>query len=101
VYGRDVAVVNASEARAGLPEILDRVAAGEEIIITRHGRPVAVVLHPDAVRSRRADAALATADRIRELLRSGRASPLPTGGGLSERRAEELIDEIRGGREAR
>ena len=28
-----------SEARARLPEILDRVEAGEEITITRHGRP--------------------------------------------------------------
>lgn len=29
------------EAKAKLSELLDRVASGEEIVITRHGRPVA------------------------------------------------------------
>jgi antitoxin (DNA-binding transcriptional repressor) of toxin-antitoxin stability system len=38
-----------SEARAALPEVLNRVAEGEEITITRHGRPVAVVVRPDIV----------------------------------------------------
>ena len=38
-----------SEARAALPEVLNRVTAGEEITITRHGRPVAVVVRPDIV----------------------------------------------------
>ena len=39
-----------SEARARLPELLDRIERGEEITITRHGRPAAVMLRPDAVR---------------------------------------------------
>jgi antitoxin (DNA-binding transcriptional repressor) of toxin-antitoxin stability system len=38
-----------SEARAALPEVLNRVAQGEEITITRHGSPVAVVVRPDVV----------------------------------------------------
>jgi antitoxin (DNA-binding transcriptional repressor) of toxin-antitoxin stability system len=38
-----------SEARAILPEVLARVAAGEEITITRYGSPVAVVVRPDIV----------------------------------------------------
>jgi antitoxin (DNA-binding transcriptional repressor) of toxin-antitoxin stability system len=38
-----------SEARAALPEVLTRVAAGEEITITRYGSPVAVVVRPDVV----------------------------------------------------
>ena len=29
------------QAKAHLSELLDQVAAGEEVIITRHGRPVA------------------------------------------------------------
>jgi prevent-host-death family protein len=29
------------EAKTRLSELLDKVAAGEEIVITRHGRPVA------------------------------------------------------------
>lgn len=32
-----------AEAKSGLSEILDRVEAGEEILITRRGRPVARV----------------------------------------------------------
>jgi len=48
--------ISASEARAALPEILDRVLAGEEVTITRHGQAVAVVVRPDALSARRADA---------------------------------------------
>ena len=44
-----MAVMTISEARAALPEVLNRVAEGEEITITRHGRPVAVVVRPDIV----------------------------------------------------
>ena len=90
-----------SEARASLPELLDRVDGGEEMTITRHGRPVAVVVRPDALRSRRADAALANAERVRELLVDARAAALPTSEGLTPDRAEELIREIRAAREAR
>ena len=50
--------MSASQARAALPEILDRVTAGEEVTITRHGRAVAIVVRPDALRVRRADRAL-------------------------------------------
>ncbi|MCA1671010.1 MAG: type II toxin-antitoxin system Phd/YefM family antitoxin, partial [Actinobacteria bacterium] len=45
--------LSVSEARATLPEVLDRVADGDEITITRHGQPVAVLVRPDAVRTRR------------------------------------------------
>jgi len=38
-----------SEARAALPEVLTRVAQGEEITITRYGSPVAVVVRADVV----------------------------------------------------
>jgi antitoxin (DNA-binding transcriptional repressor) of toxin-antitoxin stability system len=38
-----------SEARAALPEVVSRVAQGEEITITRHGRPMAVVVRPDVI----------------------------------------------------
>jgi antitoxin (DNA-binding transcriptional repressor) of toxin-antitoxin stability system len=38
-----------SEARAVLPEVVSRVAAGEEITITRHGKAAAVVVRPDVV----------------------------------------------------
>jgi antitoxin (DNA-binding transcriptional repressor) of toxin-antitoxin stability system len=44
-----MAMMTVSEARAALPEVLTRVAAGEEITITRYGSAVAVVVRPDVV----------------------------------------------------
>jgi antitoxin (DNA-binding transcriptional repressor) of toxin-antitoxin stability system len=44
-----MAVMTVSEARAALPEVLTRVAQGEEITITRYGSPVAVVVRPDII----------------------------------------------------
>jgi plasmid stability protein len=49
VYDSFVAVMTVSEARAALPEVLTRVARGEEITITRYGSPIAVVVRPDIV----------------------------------------------------
>jgi prevent-host-death family protein len=43
-----MASMTVSEARAALPRLLTRVDAGEEITITRRGKPVAVVVRPDA-----------------------------------------------------
>ena len=40
----------------------ERVAAGEEITLTRHGEPVAVLVRPDSLRRRRAAAAYRQAD---------------------------------------
>ena len=96
-----MATMTISEARAALPEVLDRVAEGEEVTITRHGRPVAVVVRPDILWSRRARAALDDADRIHALLAEAATTALPEGLGLTERRAEELIADIRAGRDAR
>jgi antitoxin (DNA-binding transcriptional repressor) of toxin-antitoxin stability system len=107
-----MAMMTISEARAALPEVLDRVAGGEEVTITRHGRPVAVVIRPDILRSRRIGGALDDAERIHELLSEAAATPLPaeTGpaaasspgaAGLTAERAEELIAAIRAGRDAR
>jgi hypothetical protein len=102
-----------SEARSALPEVLDRVAGGEEITITRHGRPVAVVIRPDILWSRRVGGALGDAERIHELLTEAAGTPLPEEAGLTEEagrpggtgltaeRAEELIAAIRAGRDAR
>ena len=93
--------MSASEARAALPELLNRVEDGEEITITRHGRPVAVLVRPDALRVRHADVVLGEATQIHNLLAEAAATPLPQGTGLTEQRAGELIAEIRAGRDAR
>lgn len=93
--------ISVSEARAALPEILDRVLAGEEITITRHGLEVAVVLRPDAVRVRRADQALADAARLRDLVASAQTSELADAPGLSADRADELVAEVAASRSRR
>jgi antitoxin (DNA-binding transcriptional repressor) of toxin-antitoxin stability system len=92
-------MMSASEARAALPDLLSRVEGGEEVTITRHGRPVAVLVRPDALVVRRARAALDGAERIHQLLAAA-GSATPGNTGLTEARAEELIAEIRTGRDA-
>jgi prevent-host-death family protein len=101
LYNPAMTVMTVSEARAALPDLLDRVIAGEEVTITRHGQPVAVVVRPDALRARRADDALVSAARVRELLVEGRRAPLPSTRGLTQTRADELIGNVRAGRKRR
>ena len=83
-----------TEARAALPQLLDRVSAGEEVTITRHGRPAAVLVRPDALRARRADEALAVANRVRDVLEQGRRSRLSTKPVMPKERADALIEEV-------
>ncbi len=47
-----MASVGAFEAKTHLSRLLDRVAEGEEITITRHGEPVAVLVPPHPVSDR-------------------------------------------------
>jgi prevent-host-death family protein len=95
-----MSTMTVSEARSALPDVLDRVERGEEVTITRHGRAVAVVVRPDALRSRRAEQALAAAERIRSALVAGRKLPLHTAG-ISAARADELVGAVRSGRDVR
>jgi prevent-host-death family protein len=76
--------VGAYEAKTHLPQLLDRVARGEEIQITRHGRPVArLVPEPAAqttdiasviaqIREFRKGRKLGDDITIRELIEEGR-----------------------------
>ena len=93
--------MSASEARAALPQILDLVLAGEEVTITRHGEAVAVVVRPDTIRVRRADRALADAERLRGILDRGRSSPLADAPDLTVKRAEQLVADVAAARSAR
>jgi prevent-host-death family protein len=93
-----MSTTSASEARATLPQLLDRVAAGDEVTITRHGRPVAVLVRPDALRARRARAAIEGAASVHGALAAGRTAKLPSGG-ISAARADELIADVRAGRD--
>lgn len=89
-----------SEMRAQLPRVLDQVEAGEEVTVTRHGRPVAVLVRPDRLRVRRNHEVLAAADDLGRRIEEAREKPLgrPV---LTVERAEELVEEIRADRDAR
>jgi prevent-host-death family protein len=50
-YGHMAKTVNATTAKANILRLLDEAASGEEIEITRHGRPVARLLPPVSGRS--------------------------------------------------
>ena len=95
-----MAVMTVSEARASLPELLTRVEAGEEITITRHGRPVAVLVRPDVLRPRAADVVEAAA-HLHEKLMAARDEELSVSPGLTIEQAEELVREIRADRDSR
>jgi prevent-host-death family protein len=75
--------VGSYEAKTHLPRLLDEVAKGERITITKHGQPVAVLVPPGAVRDVDVDAVMATMRAFRK------AHPL---NGVTIR---ELIDEGR------
>ncbi len=100
MYNDSMVALTVSQARATLPELLTRVEEGEEVTITRHGRPVAVLVRPDVLRAR-AHVVIDDALRVHELLSAAAASDLPADPGPSEGRAEELIREIRAGRARR
>lgn len=43
-------VFNLSQAKARLSELVDLAAAGESVVITRHGKPVLELVRPRAAR---------------------------------------------------
>lgn len=69
--------VGAFEAKNTLGTLLDRVERGEEVVITRHGKPIARLV-PNVDRAR-ADEVQAAFDRLRErarqLVRENPGSP--------------------------
>ena len=74
--GAPMREIQASEAKAHLPRLLDEVERGETIVITRHGRAIARIV-PEVAR-RRAEIAQAVED-----LRALRASIAARGASLS------------------
>jgi prevent-host-death family protein len=66
--------VGAFEAKTNLSSLLDRVAAGEEVVITKHGKPVARLVSVDQVDRTRVAQAV---ERLKELRKT------TTLGGLS------------------
>ncbi len=62
--------IGATEAKTHFARLLERVAQGERIVITRHGTPVARLVpftKPDSARARRAIARLKASRKGRRL----------------------------------
>jgi prevent-host-death family protein len=76
--------IGAFEAKSRLGQLLDRVEAGEEIVITRRGKVVARLVPPSSTFDR--ERSRAAAQRIREMRKGN------TLGGL---RIKDLIEEGR------
>jgi prevent-host-death family protein len=93
--------ISVSEARSKLPELLDRVGEGEEITLTRHGVPVAVLVRPDALRTRRATEAFRKAEELHEMLLEAKRRPMKSEGSLPAEWAEQRVAELRRDRDAR
>ena len=91
--------ISVSEARATLPEILSRVEAGEEITLTRHGVPVAVVVHPGTLRHRRAATAFELAKRLGDRLDAERGRPFELSGSVTAEFADDLVRSVRADRD--
>jgi prevent-host-death family protein len=89
-----------SEARNDLAALLDKVEAGEEITVTRHGRPIAVVIQYDRARRRRAEPLLEQGARRRAERERARSRPLPKPS-ISAEHAELWVNEIRADRDDR
>ncbi len=90
--------VTVSEARASISEIVDRVRAGEEVTLTRHGVAVAVVVKPDALRIRRVGGSLGVANSVHDLVEHGADTSLTHPPAMTSERADALVAEVRDGR---
>jgi prevent-host-death family protein len=65
--------VGTFEAKSQLSALLELVEQGEDVLITRHGRPVARLVPPEGVH-RKADAA-AAASRLRARAQAAKLGP--------------------------
>lgn len=65
--------IGAFEAKTHRSALLDRVAAGEEIVITKHGKPVARLVGASGIDRTRANAAL---EKLKELRKGTRLTGL-------------------------
>ena len=71
-------MIGAYEAKTHLPHLLDRVARGESLTITRHGRPVARLVPVIADRERAQEATARIVERRRHLKRTPLAELMTT-----------------------
>lgn len=70
--------IGAYEAKTHLPRLLDRVARGESLTITRHGKPVARLVPVTGDRERAKEAAARIIERRRHIKRAPLADLMAT-----------------------
>ena len=70
--------IGAYEAKTHLPRLLDRVARGESLTITRHGKPVARLVPVTGDRERAKEAAARIIERRRHVKRAPLADLMAT-----------------------
>jgi len=66
--------VGVFEAKAKLSELIDQALAGKDVVITRHGRPVARIVAEKAAGAKDVKAAIAEIRRYRKTLKTGKIS---------------------------
>jgi len=71
-------LIGAYEAKTHLPQLLDRVARGERLTITRHGKPVAQLIPVATDRQRAQQAAARIVERRRHLKKAPLAELMAT-----------------------
>ena len=71
-------MIGAYEAKTHLPQLLDRVARGERLTITRHGKPVAQLIPVITDRQRAQQAAVRIVERRRHLKKAPLADLMAT-----------------------
>lgn len=96
-----MSTVSVSAARTELSRLIDAVERGEEITLTRHGKPVATLVRPHGQHDPKLDKLYAGVDEIERLFHEARRRPLGSGPGLPPGRADELVAQIRADRDAR
>ncbi len=60
--------VQASDAKAHLPSLLDEVERGETVVITRHGKPIARIVPEPDDRRERVNRVMAEIDEFRKTM---------------------------------
>lgn len=63
---KPTAIVGTVEAKAKLSTLLERVARGEHIVITRHGKPIARLMPIATAREGKVSEAMAKLRKLRE-----------------------------------
>ncbi len=101
MYTSLMVTMTVTEARAALPDVVDRVLAGEEITLTRHGVAVAVVVRPDVLGVRRADVLIGLSLDVKNVIEQGRRTAMSSKPTLTVAQAESLVAEVKASRAQR